>query len=155
MVHVYESEQFLNTDSETAWKFFSSASNLSKITPPEMNFRILTTLDGKEIYEGMLINYLVSPLFNISLKWQTIISKVSKPSLFVDNQVRGPYALWEHTHIFVEQEGGILMKDIVRYQLPFGFLGNLIHTLLVKKKIEHIFTYRRNTLEKLFNTKVE
>lgn len=149
-VYYFRAEQFLNTDIGTAWNFFSSAKNLAKITPPELDFKILTQLDDKDIYEGMLIEYTVKPLFGIPLHWQTEIWKINKPEKFTDKQLKGPYKIWEHTHQFIQQENGILMKDEVKYQLPFGVIGQLAHSLIVKKKIERIFSYRKEILNKIF-----
>ncbi|MEO5908886.1 MAG: SRPBCC family protein [Ginsengibacter sp.] len=149
-IYYYKTRQFLSTDINTAWDFFSSAKNLAIITPPELDFKILTDLDDKDIYEGMLIEYTVKPLFGIPLHWQTEIWKIKKPEMFTDKQVKGPYKIWEHTHIFIQKENGILMKDKVKYQLPFGILGQITNSLLVRKKIERIFSYRKEILNKIF-----
>lgn len=147
----YHTEQFLPVDIRTAWDFFSDAKNLSVITPPEMDFKILTKLNGAAVYEGTLIDYTVKPLFGIPLHWQTEIFKIDKPYLFADRQLKGPYKMWEHTHTFIKKGDGILMKDDVKYQLPFGIIGKITHSLLVRKKIENIFIYRKNILNKIFN----
>ena len=147
----YKAEQFLETDINAAWDFFSSAQNLAVITPPELDFKILTDLDGKEIYEGMLIEYKVRPLFGIPVYWKTEIASVNKPERFMDRQLKGPYKIWEHTHTFIQKENGVFMKDQVKYQLPFGVIGRLTNALIVKKKIEHIFTFRKEILNKIFN----
>ena len=149
-IYYYKTKQFLPTDINTAWNFFSSAKNLARITPPELDFKILTELDDKDIYQGMLIEYIVKPLFGIPLHWQTEIWKIKKPEMFVDRQLKGPYKIWEHTHQFIEQEKGILMKDSVKYQLPFGIIGKMAHSLIVKQKIERIFNYRKEILQKIF-----
>lgn len=149
-IYYYKTRQFLSTDINTAWDFFSSAKNLAIITPPELDFKILTDLDDKDIYEGMLIEYTVKPLFGIPLHWQTEIWKIKKPEMFTDKQVKGPYKIWEHTHIFIQKENGILMKDEVKYQLPFGIVGQITNSLLVRKKIERIFNYRKEILNKIF-----
>lgn len=149
-VYFYDTEQFLPIDIHKAWDFFSSAKNLAIITPPELDFNILTNLEGREIYEGMLIEYNVKPLFRIPMHWQTEISKVDKPGMFKDRQLKGPYKTWEHSHTFIEKENGVLMKDHVKYQLPFGIIGRIGHSILVKKKIENIFIYRRKVLKKIF-----
>lgn len=146
----FNTEQFLPIDIKVAWDFFSDAKNLSVITPPEMDFKILSNLTGKEIFEGMLIDYTVKPLFGIKVYWQTEIFKVDKPSMFADKQLKGPYKIWEHTHTFVEKEKGVLMHDQVKYQLPFGIIGRITNSLLVRKKIENIFIYRKKVLEKIF-----
>ena len=148
--YLYKTEQFLHTDIRSAWNFFSSAKNLARITPPEMDFKILTDLGDTEIYVGMIINYTVKPLFGIPVHWRTEIQQIDKPKQFTDKQVKGPYKLWEHTHLFFEREGGILMQDEVKYQLPFGFIGAFAHWLIVRKKLEHIFNYRRKVLHEIF-----
>ena len=149
-VYFYDTEQFLPIDIYKAWDFFSSAKNLAIITPPELDFNILTNLEGREIYEGMLIEYKVKPIFRIPMYWQTEICKVDKPKMFTDKQLKGPYKTWEHTHTFIAKENGVLMKDHVKYQLPFGIIGRIGHSILVRKKIENIFIYRRKVLKKIF-----
>ncbi|KMQ69309.1 SRPBCC domain-containing protein [Chryseobacterium sp. FH2] len=150
MKHKLFREQQLNCDIETAWKFFSSADNLSEITPEDMDFVVLTKLEDDTIYEGMLIDYYVSPLFGVKMKWQTQIIHVDFQKSFIDFQQKGPYQLWQHHHEFIENENGVLMKDTVDYELPFGFLGEIAHSLFVKKKLEHIFNYRFKILEERF-----
>jgi len=145
----YNASQLLPINMDEAWKFFSSAKNLAVITPPELDFKILSTLDGKEIYEGMLIDYTVKPLFGIPVRWQTEIYKVNKPAAFTDRQLRGPYKVWEHTHRFFEKENGVLMEDEVKYQLPFGIIGEAVNSILVQKKIKEIFDFRREILMKI------
>lgn len=149
-IYQYTAEQFLPISIRKAWDFFSSPKNLSVITPPEMDFKILTQLDDKEIYDGMLIDYTVKPLLGVPMHWQTKIINVKPLEVFADTQLKGPYKLWHHTHTFVEKDGGVLMKDIVRYELPFGVLGDWVHSLIVRKKIASIFAYRKQVLEKLF-----
>jgi ligand-binding SRPBCC domain-containing protein len=150
-MHQFKTEQFLRIDKSKAWDFFSSPKNLSLITPPEMDFKILSTLDGEDIFEGMKIDYTVKPLFGIAVRWQTEICKVQNQEYFTDRQAKGPYKIWEHTHTFSELNDGILMHDVVNYKLPFGFIGRLLNSILVKRKIESIFEYRKKTLEKLFS----
>lgn len=153
MKHILYREQQVNCDIETAWKFFSAANNLSVITPKEMNFTVLTKLDNDEIYKGMIIDYTVSPVANIPMKWQTEITQVDFQKSFTDFQKKGPYKLWNHFHEFVENDGGVLIKDTVTYELPMGFLGELAHTIFVKKKLESIFNFRHEILEVMFNNK--
>lgn len=153
MIHQFERQQQLNCDLETAWKFFSSANNLSEITPKDMNFVVRTQLSEDEIYEGMVIDYYVSPLFGIKLKWQTIIVEVESNKMFTDFQNKGPFKMWHHHHFFIPNENGVLMVDKVNYELPFGFLGEFAHKVMVKKKLENIFDFRFDFLEKKFNKK--
>ena len=121
---------------DEAWDFFSSPLNLAKITPPEMNF-IVTSANSpdRKMYPGMIITYKVSPLWGIKMNWMTEITHVQPLTSFVDEQRRGPYRLWHHQHHFKETPNGIEMTDLVHYQLPLGFIGNLVHTAVVRKQL--------------------
>ncbi|HET8810099.1 MAG TPA: SRPBCC family protein [Flavobacteriaceae bacterium] len=141
----------LNCDLLTAWEFFSSPFNLAKITPDNMGFDVLTNINGAEMYEGMEIDYKVTPLFGIPMKWKTKITQVEPYKSFTDFQEEGPYKLWNHHHEFIENKEGVLMNDFLTYEMPYGVLGRIAHTLIVKKKLKSIFDYRFQVLEELFN----
>ena len=89
--------QFIKTDLQSAWDFFSSPLNLKKITPPEMGFEVKTALPDK-MYEGLMIEYTVKPLLGIPLNWITEIKTVKELDFFVDEQRKGPYRIWHHEH---------------------------------------------------------
>lgn len=144
-----EFKHHLPIDIKTAWTFFSDPANLSKITPPEMNFIIHTDTKNKPTYAGQMIVYTVSPLFNIPMNWVTEITHVQEPHFFVDEQRKGPYKMWHHQHHFKEVDGGVEMTDILHYEIPFGFLGNFMNDLFIEKKIKEIFEFRKIALEKL------
>lgn len=151
MRHQLHREQQLFCDLNTAWNFFSNPNNLSKITPKDMGFTVLSQPDSDKIYEGMLIDYTVSPILRIPLNWQTRITQVDWNKSFTDFQQKGPYKYWNHFHEFIPNNKGVLMRDTVDYELPLGILGTLAHRVMVKKKLENIFNYRYTVLEKLFN----
>lgn len=144
-------EQQIKCDVEEAWCFFSSANNLQKITPESMRFKVLSDFADDSIFEGMQIDYLVSPVLNIPLKWKTIITQVDWQRSFTDFQASGPYKYWNHFHEFIPNADGVLMKDTVDYELPMGFLGDLVHGVFVKNKLNSIFDYRFQYLDKKFN----
>lgn len=143
-------KQFLPINIETAWKFISDPKNLNKITPPEMEFETTSEVPDN-MYAGLIITYKVRPLFGIPVNWVTEITQVNEPYYFVDEQRFGPYSFWHHSHFLKKVGGGVEMEDIVYYKLPFGLLGKFIEAILVRKKLEQIFLYRKNVLEKLFN----
>ena len=84
------------------------------------------------------------------MPWMTEIRTVKENSYFIDEQRFGPYSLWHHRHSFEEIEGGVLMTDEVNYKLPFGVLGDVAHALFIKKKLAHVFEYRKKALIELF-----
>ena len=143
--------QVLPISLDEAWDFFSTPLNLDAITPDDMGFEILTDLEGKKMFQGMIINYKVSPFPFVKLRWTTEITHVEDKKYFVDEQRFGPYAFWHHKHFFEETEGGVLMTDIVDYGLPLGPLGRLGNSILVDSKLNHIFNHRYNAIEKHFS----
>ena len=142
-----EQEQWIPKGRKDVFKFFSDAFNLQALTPSFLNFRILTA-PPIDIQEGTLIDYKIS-LFGIPMKWKTRIERFETDTMFVDQQIRGPYSLWHHTHTFEDSDDGTLMRDIVDYRLPFGPLGLLAHTLFVRRTLKRIFQYRYDSLERL------
>ena len=149
-IFIFRRDQYLPISVEEAWAFFSLPANLAKITPPDVKFETLTDLGDKKLEDGMRIHYRLRPLMNIPLSWETEIREVNPPNKFMDKQMKGPYAFWEHTHTFIKVSGGVKMTDEVRYALPFGWLGVLMHPVLVKSKLDGIFRFRESTLVKMF-----
>ena len=134
---------------EEAWAFFSSPHNLAKITPKNLGFTVLGELP-ETMYEGLFIHYKVSPLAGIPMKWTTEITHIRPMEYFVDEQRVGPYSIWHHEHFFESIPGGVRMRDRVHYQVPLGFLGRLVHPIIVRPRLEEIFSFRVKAAEELF-----
>lgn len=144
-------EQKIKASLDDVWDFISSPRNLKEITPKYMGFDIITPDLPDKMYQGMIIGYKVSPLLGIKTSWLTEITHVVDKKYFVDEQRIGPYKLWHHQHILEElPDGSVLMKDIVTYQPPFGFLGAIANTLLIRKKLNEIFAFRNQAVDKRF-----
>ena len=142
--------QFLPISMNEAWAFFSSPKNLGKITPSHMNFEILSQSGGEQMHEGQIIRYKVTVLPLVRLTWVTEITGVTEGRSFADEQRKGPYRLWRHTHTFHEVAGGVEMNDLVEYSLPLGILGRLAHWLFVEREVNRIFDYRFTVLQAYF-----
>ncbi|NJN41419.1 MAG: SRPBCC family protein [Flammeovirgaceae bacterium] len=136
---------------EDAWAFFSNPENLSKITPPEMSFEIISISGKESIYAGQIIKYQVSILPFLKVNWVSEITTVNKPYLFIDEQRAGPYSFWHHQHHFHRLNDGVEMIDEVNYSVPLGILGQLANRLFVARELERIFEYRSDVLVKTFN----
>ena len=140
-VHVLERRQRLPVTAERAFAFFSDARNLEAITPPWLRFRVLTP-GAIKMGEGTLIDYRLR-LHGLPLTWRTRIEVWEPPHHFVDLQLRGPYALWEHTHTFAPVgEDAVVIADRVRYALPLGRLGELARRAFVRRDLDRIFDHR-------------
>lgn len=145
-------EQELPISLEEAWGFFSSPANLNLITPPKMDFKILSEVP-ENMYAGMFIRYTVKPMMNIPMHWVTEITHVDHLHFFVDEQRIGPYKIWHHEHHFQKTEKGVLMTDLLNYEAPYGPLGNLLNRIWIRKQVQQIFDYRFQKLQELFPIK--
>ena len=139
--------QWLPVSLDKIWDFVSQAKNLEIITPPWLNFKIKSMSDEK-IRENTLIKYELK-LYGVKFSWLTKICRWEPKNKFIDQQEKGPYNLWHHTHLFEELAGGIVIEDKVSYRLPFFPLGQIAF-FLVKKEIEKIFSYRKKVLADIF-----
>lgn len=132
------------------FEFFSNAQNLNLLTPPQLQFKILTPMPI-EMYKGRLIDYQLK-LNGIGFKWKTEIAAWEPPYRFVDQQLKGPYKVWIHEHRFEEKNGFTMMYDTVEFLSPGGFLEPLINKLFIQKRVSQIFDYRAMKLKTLFKT---
>ena len=142
--------QILPIEINTAWDFFSSPRNLSVITPSEMNFEILSMSGEDKMYAGQVISYKVNVLPWVRMRWVTEITHVHEPEYFADDQRVGPYTLWHHQHHFKTTSEGVEMTDEIDYALPLGILGQLAHSLFVRREVNRIFDHRFKVLEMYF-----
>ncbi len=147
-VHTLRREQVLPGSPAEVFAFFSDARNLEAITPPLLRFRVLTP-DPIAMGPGALIRYRLR-VRGMPVGWLTAIREWDPPRRFVDEQLRGPYAVWHHTHTFEPHPGGgTLMRDEVRYALPLGPLGELARRLFVARDVEAIFDFRAQRITEL------
>lgn len=141
-IYSLKTVQHIPASLDIVWHFFSDPNNLKEITPAHLNFKVISKHHGSNVYAGQIIEYNVSPLFNIPLYWMTEITHVADKVYFVDEQRYGPYSMWHHQHHFKEVPGGVEMTDIVHYKIPFWILGDIAHALFVKNEVQKIFDHR-------------
>jgi len=132
---------------EEVFHFFSDAANLDRITPPWLSFRILTPapifMDLNTIIDLSL------KLNGIRVHWKSQITLWDPPHAFVDEQIRGPYSYWHHTHRFSAAETGTIKEDHVLYTVPGLFLEPMIHTRFVQPRLKKIFDYREKMMKEI------
>lgn len=143
--HIFETELWLPVRRETVFPFFADARNLEVITPPWLNFKIVTPGEIP-MRVGALIDYQIR-IHGFPVRWRTRIADWNPPVSFVDEQLRGPYRLWHHTHTFADKDSGTLCHDRVEYAVPGGALVN---KFFVRADVEKIFAYRAVALKKHF-----
>lgn len=134
---------------EETFRFFEEPHNLSRITPPWLNFQVK---HGQlEMKNGLGIDYTIRWL-GLPMKWRSRITQYNPPYRFVDQQERGPYRYWHHLHEFKSVPGGTLVTDEVTYALPLGFLGRMAHALVVRRQLEGIFRFRQKALTEILGS---
>lgn len=138
-------EQLIEADLDKVWTFFASARNLELLTPDWLTFKVLTP-EPIDMGVGTLIDYQLK-LHGLPLRWRSEITAWDPRRMFVDEQRRGPYHYWKHTHEFEETDGGVLVRDHVRYAVPGG---SLVHRLFVAPDLERIWAHRSEQMERLF-----
>jgi len=145
---VLERSQWVSAAPESAFQFFQDPHNLPRITPAWLDFKILR-MEPERIEQGARIEYSLR-WFGVRYRWRTLIESWTPGESFVDTQERGPYILWHHTHTFERADGGTLLKDRVRYRIPFGLFGSLARAVLVRRQLEEIFDYRMVRIGEFF-----
>ncbi len=147
-MHTLVAETKLYCSLEQAFDFFSKAENLNEVTPPDVYFNILTPLPIS-MQKGTIIDYKIK-ISGIPFKWRTHIKTWEPLHYFIDEQVKGPYSRWHHTHTFEQKDDHVLMTDKVEYLSPGWILEPLIHRFFVKKRVEAIFVYREKIFKHIF-----
>ena len=148
----FQQVQVIPAELNRVWRFFSDPHNLNAITPPDMQFRIISALP-EHMYAGMLIQYQIRLLPGCWAKWLTEIRQVREGQYFCDEQRVGPYHLWYHEHHFEPVKGGVRMTDKVTYGVGYGPLGWLLHRVWIRPKLRAIFAYRTRKVVELFGEK--
>ena len=134
---------------QEVFSFFADATNLERITPAFLRFRLITPAPITMRAQA-LIQYRLR-LRGVPLRWTTEIRRWEPPDEFVDTQLRGPYAKWVHTHTFADEDGGTLIRDHVEYALPVpGPLSRVVNALLVAPDTKRIFRFRHEAMAEAF-----
>jgi ligand-binding SRPBCC domain-containing protein len=144
-IREFESEIWLPRAREEIFAFFADAANLDAITPPWVRFRTITP-GPIEMRVGMLIDHRLR-IHGVPIRWRSKITAWEPPARFVDEQIRGPYRVWVHEHLFEQRDGGTVVRDRVRYAAPFDFFTD---RFLVRPDVERIFRYRTECLKRRF-----
>ena len=141
-------ESWVSRPRVEVFDFFCNEKNLETITPKSLQFHVLKK-STPQIQVGTLIDYRLK-IHGIPVMWRTLISAFERNHLFIDEQLKGPYAKWHHTHTFSDLAGGTLISDEVIFKPPMGWLGRLVTSSFIESDVKGIFAFRTQTIKKLF-----
>ena len=145
--HVFESRAWLARPRAEVFAFFAEPTALERLTPPP--FRLQLVNRNVTMTTGAVLDFRLRWLGLVPLRWRAFVREWDPPFRFVDVQVRGPFARWEHRHRFLEEGGGTWVEDRVTYRLPLGPLGRVAHTMLVRRQLRELWDYRHRQLAEL------
>ena len=149
-IYKITTKQIIQRPLAEVFAFFSQPENLALITPDHLAFNIITP-PPVEMKQGAIIDYTIR-LFKVSIHWRTLITSFEPPFRFVDEQIKGPYSFWHHTHTFTKiNENETLIKDTVLYSIPLGFIGRIVHWIYIKRDLKKIFSYRKKRIQEIFS----
>lgn len=135
---------------DQVWDFFARPENLDRLTPPDLSFRIVSADTGR-MYSGQIIEYRIRIFPLLRVRWLTEIKHVAEGQYFVDEQRIGPYKFWYHEHRFESLPNGrVRMQDLVNYDVGLGWIGVLVNTLVLKRRLNYIFDYRQRVIAQVF-----
>lgn len=146
--HILESRVWIPRPREEVFPFFADPRSVAGLDPPWLRFTLLSPLPDP-LAAGAVLDFRIRWL-GLPLRWRVLIREYDPPYRFVNVQVRGPYARWEHRHMFHADKGGTWVEDRITYRLPLGPLGQLAHSLGVGRQLRGIFDHRRRRLEEIF-----
>ena len=154
-MHIYRLQrtQILPISLDAAWDFLCRPEHLRDLTPPGVSLTVTSHIPDR-MYPGLIITYRLGLYSMFYFNWVTEITQAEPLSYFIDEQRSGPYRFWHHEHRLRSVEGGVEMKDLIHYALPFGLLGRMVHAAIVKKQLNAIFDYRREVLTDRFGRPV-
>jgi len=144
--HVLESRVWLARPRSQVFAFFADPTHLVRVCPPALRLRLLTPPSSLEV--GAVLDYRIVWL-GVPLRWRTYIREFDPPYRFVDVQVRGPWARWEHRHRFLDEDGGTWMEDRLTYRMPLGPLGHALYVALVQRQLRAAWAFRQTRVAEL------
>ncbi len=139
-------EQYVTAMPSSAWDLLKNPANLDRITPPDLQFQIVSPVP-QEMFNGLVIEYRIKIPWFGQRTWVAEIKHIKEMHSFVDEQRVGPYAFWYHYHQIEQEDRHVRLIDRVYYQVPYGIVGKILHFFFIRKTLERIFDYRKIKLE--------
>ena len=144
--YIVESRMWLPKPRPEVFAFFADPATLARITPPRLRLCLMEPVAA--MTAGAALDVRVSWL-GLPLRWRTFVREYDPPFRFLEVHVRGPFARWEHRHIFLSEAGGTSVEDRIVYRLPLGLLGKLAHALVVHRQLRAAWRYRSRKIGEL------
>lgn len=127
---------------DAAFRWHTRPGALDRLIPPWENVQIEKRSDSIDPGSQVVLRMRVG---GFPLRWVAEHTELHPNDYFQDRQVSGPFARWEHTHRFSEEEGQCVLEDEVDYCIPGGALGRYFGQSTVQEMLLQMFRYRHET----------
>ncbi len=142
---VFAKRSKIHASAETVFAWHARPGAIERLSPPWDPLRVVQKTDGIAVGAEVTMKLKAGP---IPYTWRARHIDYAQNRMFRDIQIEGPFAKWEHTHLF-EKAGNAasFLEDRIEYALPAHPLGTVLLDRFVRKKLKRIFTYRHHTIE--------
>ena len=171
MNHLVQFEQWVPVSLERVFLFFANPGNLPRIMPPQTGTELVrlnlvppptfpaekATVTDRTPLAGVgseiVTSFRVIPFLPFRAKWTALITEFEWNHHFADMQKKGPFKRFHHRHELREEtrDGvrGTVVRDVIEYDVGFGWLGEMAQRFFVNRQLQQTFEYRQTALEKL------
>jgi len=145
-MRVFEKVSVIKCSVEDLFDFHLDVKNLEIITPPDMKVELLSELTTPKVGD---ILRLKSTKGFISSVWEVEVKELVRPNLLLDEALKSPFKTFRHSHIFLEVDDGCCeLRDVIEYELPFGFVGNLFD-FVIRSEFKKMFEHRHRETKRI------
>lgn len=142
---IFTRETLINVPVADLFAWHAREGAINRLTPPWAPLSLIAR-QGKGIDAGVKVKFRMK-VMGIPMIWEAEHVEYRENELFRDRQVRGPFSLWEHSHIFHTQgRHSTVMEDRVKFKLPMGILSLPFYGH-ARRELARIFTYRHHVLK--------
>jgi ligand-binding SRPBCC domain-containing protein len=156
---------------EQVFLFFANPGNLPRIMPPQTGTELIrvrlapppgiapvqSTVTDQPPLAGagseIVTAFRIVPFLPFRARWIALITEFEWNHHFADIQKKGPFKRFHHRHEFAGEiragVSGTTVRDIIEYEIAFGFVGALAQRFFVGPQLQKAFEYRQEALAKL------
>lgn len=140
----FEYCSLINAPVDVVWNFHERKDILQLLTPPWQPVQIVRREGGLDIGAITEFRILLGP---VPIRWIARHIECKKYKLFTDQQIEGPMQSWIHRHQFLAENGQTRLTDSITYEIPGGWLSELLLGWWVDSRLQEMFCYRHQITE--------
>ncbi|MDG3003209.1 SRPBCC family protein [Paludisphaera mucosa] len=143
-------ESRIDASPADVFAFFERPDAFDRLIPPGEPVEVVQAPNSLEVGTQVVIRTRLGPL---PIEWAVEHIEYEPGRLFVDRQIRGPFASWTHRHEFADDgRCGTLLRDVIDYAPPLGLLGAMIGGRFLEHKLQKLFDHRHEVIRAVFQS---